>query len=181
MLSYDSTGEATPVTGEGHTNLVSGLASLPDGRVITAGYDDRVREVEGSSFTYTSRLLNVLMWKRKDNADKNNMLFRASVFSTGSQPKALATTSDKTTFVVGTDAVEAVRNNQKVADFRPAASPTAIAAADSLIAIGFGVRSKRQSPLIPGGLLTPSNFIFFRIRKFGCMIGMAGRSRRLAY
>jgi hypothetical protein len=108
-------------------------------------------------------------------------LFRASVFSTGSQPKALATTSDKTTFVVGADAVEAVRNNQKVADFRPAASPTAIAAADSLIAIGFGVRRKRQSPLIPGGLLTPSNFIFFRIRKFGCMIGMAGRSRRLAY
>jgi len=113
VLSYDSTGEATPVTGEGHTNLVSSLASFPDGRVITAGYDDRVREVEGSSFT-------------------------ASVFSTGSQPKALATTSDKTTFVVGADAVEAVRNNQKVADFRPAASPTAIAAADSLIAIGFG-------------------------------------------
>jgi len=118
VLSYDSTGEATPLTGEGHTNLVSGLASTPDGRVFTAGYDDRVREVDGISFT-------------------------SSVFSTASQPKALAATSDNTTFVVGTDAVEAVRNNQKVADFRPGANPTAIAAAGSLVAIGFADQKVR--------------------------------------
>lgn len=42
--------------------------------------------------------------------------------------------------MVGTDAVEAVRNNQKVADFRPGANLTAIAATGSLVAIGFAVR-----------------------------------------
>jgi len=114
VLSYDLTGEATPVAGQGHTNLVSGFASTPDGKVFTVGYDDCVREVEGDSFT-------------------------ASVFSTGSQPKGLATASDNTVFVVGIDAVEAVRNNQKVAELRPGtSSPTAIAAKDSLVAIGFG-------------------------------------------
>jgi hypothetical protein len=52
VLSYDSTGEAAPLAGQGHTNLVSGLIGSPDGRLYTAGYDDRVREVEGSGFTY---------------------------------------------------------------------------------------------------------------------------------
>jgi len=119
VLSYDSTGEATPVAGQGHTNLISGLASTRDGKVFTAGYDDRVREVEGSGFT-------------------------ASVFSTGSQPKGLATTSDNTVFILGIDAVEAVRNNQKVAELRPGtSSPTAITAKDSLVAIGFGDQKVR--------------------------------------
>ncbi|KAI0300144.1 WD40 repeat-like protein [Multifurca ochricompacta] len=118
VFSYDSTGAATPLTGQGHTNLVSGLTSTPDGRVFSAGYDDQVREVEGSSFT-------------------------ASAFSTGSQPKTLATTSDNTVFVVGVDTVEAVRNNQKVTDLRPGASPTAIAATGSLVAIGFGDQKVR--------------------------------------
>jgi hypothetical protein len=87
--------------------------------------------------------------------------------------------------VVGTDTVEAVRNNQKVTDFRPGANPTAIAAAGSLVAIGFAVRSTiPQSPLMSGCLLTrppPSFFFFFRIRKFGCTTGMARPSRRLAF
>jgi hypothetical protein len=71
--------------------------------------------------------------------------FSESVFITGSQPKALAATSDNTVFVVGVDTVEAVRNNQKVAELRSGggassgASATAIAAAGSLIAIGSGV------------------------------------------
>jgi len=50
--------------------------------------------------------------------------------------------------VVGVDAVEAIRNHQKVADLRPwggSTNPTAIAATDSLVAIGFSV-----SPCIPG-------------------------------
>lgn len=136
VLSYVPTGEAAPLTGQGHTNLVSGLIGTPDGRVFTAGYDDRVREVEGSNFT-------------------------ESVFITGSQPKALAATSDNTVFVVGVDTVEAVRNNQKVAELRSrggasasASSATAIAAAGSLIAIGFGVGWQQSSPRMPGCLLT---------------------------
>ncbi|KAI9438566.1 WD40 repeat-like protein [Lactarius indigo] len=122
VLSYDSTGTASPLAGQGHTNLVSGLASTPDGRVFSTGYDDRVREVEGSQFT-------------------------ASVFSTASQPKTLAAAKDGTIFVLGVDGVEAVRNHQKVADLRPwgggATNPTAIAATDSLVAIGFGDQKVR--------------------------------------
>ncbi|KAH9003360.1 WD40 repeat-like protein [Lactarius hatsudake] len=122
VLSYDPTGTASPLAGQGHTNLVSALASAPDGRVFSTGYDDRVREVEGSQFT-------------------------ASVFSTASQPKTLAAAKDGTIFVLGVDAVEAVRNYQKVADLRPwgggATIPTAIAATGSLVAIGFGDQKVR--------------------------------------
>lgn len=89
--------------------------------------------------------------------------FSESVFITGSQPKALAATSDNTVFVVGVDSVEAVRNNQKVAELRSGggassassgASATAIAAAGSLIAIGSGVGWQQSSPCMPGCLLT---------------------------
>jgi WD40 repeat protein len=121
VLSYDSTGTASPLAGQGHTNLVSGLASTPNGKVFSTGYDDRVREVEGSQFT-------------------------ASVFSTASQPKTLAAAKDNTIFVVVVDAVEAIRNHQKVADLRPwgsTTSPTAIAATGSLVAIGFGDQKVR--------------------------------------
>ena len=88
-----------------------------------------------------------------------SLSFSESVFITGSQPKALAATSDNTVFVVGVnDTVEAVRNNQKVAELRQSggasASATAIAAAGSLIAIGFGV-----GPRMPGCLLTPRAFL----------------------
>jgi WD40 repeat protein len=70
--------------------------------------------------------------------------------------------------VVGVDTVEAVRNNQKVAELRSGganrassgASATAIAAAGSLIAIGFGVgwQWQQSSPRMPGRLLTPRAF-----------------------
>jgi hypothetical protein len=107
--------------------------------------------------------------------------------------------------------VEAVRNNQKVAELRPSggasassgASATAIAAAGSLIAIGFGVGRQQSSPRMPGCLLTPRAFlsslihpssmtsiltvffyfilIFPRIRRFGCTIGTESRSRKLEF
>jgi hypothetical protein len=110
------------------------------------------------------------------------MYFRASVFSTASQPKALTATSDNTTFVVGSDAVEAVRHNQKIADFRPGVNPTAISAVGSLLAIGFGVRNKTGQSAHAGVFAHPRHLsIFFRIRKFGCMTGMARRSKRLAF
>jgi len=126
--------------------------------------------------------------KKKENADEtlHTLFHRSSVFSTASQPKALAATSDNTTFVVGTDTVEAVRNNQKVADFRPGANPTAIAAAGSLVAIGFAVRGTMPKVRSCRGVCSPSPlphlfFFFFRIRKFGCTTGMARRSGRLAF
>ena len=87
MLSYDSTGEAASLTGQGHTNLVSGLIGTPDGRVFTAGYDDRVREVEGSNFTYVSisailrlrLLLHALMAETKKKLNANEILYSLTV------------------------------------------------------------------------------------------------------
>ena len=42
------------IQGKGHSNLVSGLAVAPGGKVFSAGYDDQVREIDtnGSSFVY---------------------------------------------------------------------------------------------------------------------------------
>jgi hypothetical protein len=197
VLSYDSTGTASPLAGQGHTNLVSGLASSPDGNVFSTGYDDRVREVEGSHFTYIVSFLHISD-NGKLNPNNNNTIYytsRSSVFSTASQPKTLAVAKDSTIFVVGVDTVEAIRNHQKVADLRPwgdATNPTAIAATGSLVAIGFGV-----SPCMPGGrawltssFITTVNLFFsflllcsllvYRIRRFGSTTGMARRSRRLA-
>lgn len=55
VLSYhNSTGESTIVEGVGHTNLVSGLAtSHADGKIYSAGFDDRVREIESDGKVYT--------------------------------------------------------------------------------------------------------------------------------
>jgi len=65
----------------------------------------------------------------------------------GEQFDLLATDArESAIFVVGLDAVEAIRNNQKVADLRPwgvATKPTAIAATGSLVAIGFGDQKVR--------------------------------------
>lgn len=57
ILSYDAQGEASYVQGQGHTNLVSSLTSGADGKVYTAGFDDRVREVEGQGFVYVQTSL----------------------------------------------------------------------------------------------------------------------------
>ena len=190
MLWYDSTGTASPLAGQGHTNLVSGLASSPDGNVFSTGYDDRVREVEGSHFTY---IVSFLLISDDDNGklnpnNNNTILYytsRSSVFSTASQPKTLAVGEDSTIFVVGVDTVEAIRNHQKVADLRPwgdATNPTAIAATGSLVAIGFGV-----SPRMSGGraLLTLSSFIttvnlfFFWVPSW--YIGSEGSALRLGW
>ena len=65
LLSYDSTGTASPLAGQGHTNFVSGLASTPDGKVFSTGYDDRIREVEGSQFTYISAFLLLITEKKR--------------------------------------------------------------------------------------------------------------------
>ena len=54
VLSYDpSSGEASSVGGQGHTNLVAAMVTSADGneKVYSAGFDDRLREVEGGEFT----------------------------------------------------------------------------------------------------------------------------------
>jgi WD repeat-containing protein 1 (actin-interacting protein 1) len=60
-------------------------------------------------------------------------------FSAASQPKSLAVASDGTVFIVEPNGIEAVRSNQKVAELKTKASPSAVAASQNIIAIGMEV------------------------------------------
>ncbi|KAI0631116.1 WD40 repeat-like protein [Trametes polyzona] len=99
------------VSGEPHTTLVSGLGVAQGGKVFSVGYDDRLREIEGSSFTPAS-------------------------FWTAAQPRAVAVGGDETVFVLETEKVEAVRSNQKVFDLPLKYSASAIAASGNVVAVG---------------------------------------------
>ncbi|KAL1949187.1 hypothetical protein VTO73DRAFT_10993 [Trametes versicolor] len=99
------------VGGDAHTTLVSGLGAAQDGKVYSVGLDDQLRELEGTSYT-------------------------AARFSTATQPKAVAVGGDATVFVLETASVEAVRSNQKVFDLPLKYTPSAIAAAGSVVAVG---------------------------------------------
>lgn len=52
VLSFSATGDATPIGGDGHSSLVTSLSSGKDGKVFSAGYDDRLREMDGLTFTF---------------------------------------------------------------------------------------------------------------------------------
>ncbi len=65
----------------------------------------------------------------------------AARFSTAAQPKSVAVGADATVFVLETTSVEAVRSNQKVFDLPLKYTPSAIAAAGSVVAIGGEVCS----------------------------------------
>ncbi|CAL1699521.1 unnamed protein product [Somion occarium] len=105
------------VHGEGHSTFVSSLAvtETADGaQVYSAGYDDRVREV-----------------------DLQGNEFVPAVYSTTSQPRSLAASSDNTLFIAETSSIEAVRSNQKVFELSSSGfTPSSIAAAGSVVAVG---------------------------------------------
>jgi len=116
VLSYnvDSTSPSDAVQlvgGTLHTSLVSGMATASSGKVFTAGYDDHIREIEGSTYT------------------------PASIPSL-SQPKSVAVTSDETVFVAGITSVEAIRNNQRVFELKPSYAPSAVGAGGLVVAVG---------------------------------------------
>ncbi|KAJ7204799.1 WD40 repeat-like protein [Mycena pura] len=116
-----ASGEAMSVLGPGHTSIVVGLAAGSSGKVFSAGYDDRVREI---------------------GAGGPSASFSDASIATASQPKSIAsaTDGDGTVFVVESGGgVEAIRNNQKVAHlpathFTP--STVGVSAGGKLVAIG---------------------------------------------
>ncbi|RPD75554.1 WD40 repeat-like protein [Lentinus tigrinus ALCF2SS1-7] len=99
------------VGGDAHASLVAGLGVSPAGTVHSIGYDDRLREIDGKNYT-------------------------PAIFSTAAQPKAIAVGGDSTVFVAEVDKIEAVRSNQKVFDVALKYTPSAIAAAGNLVAVG---------------------------------------------
>ncbi|RDX44431.1 WD40 repeat-like protein [Lentinus brumalis] len=99
------------IGGDAHASLVAGLGVSPAGTVHSVGFDDRLREIDGNSFT-------------------------PATFSTGAQPKAVAVGGDSTVFVAEVDKIEAVRSNQKISELALKYSPSAIAAAGNVVAVG---------------------------------------------
>ncbi|KAJ6627956.1 WD40-repeat-containing domain protein [Mycena sp. CBHHK59/15] len=106
-----ASGEAAAVPGDGHTSIVVGMAAASDGKIFSAGYDDRVREIGGARFT-------------------------AASVSTAAQPKAIAAAADGTVFVVEASGVEAIRANQKVAHVTTKYTPSAVAPAGRSLLLG---------------------------------------------
>lgn len=51
VLSFSADGEASHVGGDSHLSLVTSLSSGKDGKVFSAGFDDRLREIDGRNFT----------------------------------------------------------------------------------------------------------------------------------
>ena len=51
ILSFSAAGEASHIGGDGHLSLVTSLSSGKDGKVFSAGFDDRLREIDGPTFT----------------------------------------------------------------------------------------------------------------------------------
>ncbi|KIP12112.1 hypothetical protein PHLGIDRAFT_27517 [Phlebiopsis gigantea 11061_1 CR5-6] len=112
VLSFSGS-EYKYADGPGHSNLVVGITSAPDGKVFSAGYDDQIRELSPETVSFV----------------------QASC-PTATQPKSLAVAGDSTLFVAETDLVEAIRSNQKVYEVKPSFSPSAVAATGSTVAIG---------------------------------------------
>ncbi|CAK5280612.1 unnamed protein product [Mycena citricolor] len=106
-----SSGETKAVHGQGHTGLVVGLASGSNGKIFSAGFDDRLREIQAASFTEAS-------------------------IGTASQPKAIAVAADGTVFVAEAGGVEAVRDNQKVTHLATKFVPSAVGTSASVVAVG---------------------------------------------
>ncbi|KAF7325637.1 WD40 repeat-like protein [Mycena kentingensis (nom. inval.)] len=105
-----ASGEVAPVSGDGHTNIVVGLAAS-DGKVFSTGFDDRVREIASTSFVNAS-------------------------IGTAAQPKMIAAAPDGTAFVVEASSVEAFRGNQKVATLTTKFDASAVGAASGVVAVG---------------------------------------------
>ncbi|KAI0078358.1 WD40 repeat-like protein [Panus rudis PR-1116 ss-1] len=112
ILSFSGT-EYSVVEGQGHSTIISGLVAGPDGNVFSTALDDQVKEVDVSGNTFIQ-----------------------AKYSTASQPRSLALTSDSTLFIAEIAAIEAIRSNQKVHELKPAYTPSSIAASGSIVAVG---------------------------------------------
>ncbi|KAG6377576.1 WD40-repeat-containing domain protein [Boletus reticuloceps] len=105
------------VQGEGHTSLVSSMTTSASGQVYSAGFDDKLREVDPAAG------------------------FTPSALSLGGQPTSLASTADGTLFVIqaektGKNTLQAVRHNQTVYTLQPAYKAVSVAASGNVVVVG---------------------------------------------
>ncbi len=116
LCAWDSTkGSAENVDGNGHTNIISGLAATSGKhpQIYSVGWDDALRSVDMSAKTFTGQSTHL-----------------------SSQPKALTCTADSMVVVAQLESVIVFSNGEEVGELALKASPTSLAANGSTVAIG---------------------------------------------
>lgn len=107
------TGTAAYIDGPGHTNYVSAIATAPEGRLYSVGWDDCLRSIDPSANVFTG-----------------------SATSTDGQPRGVAASSSGFAVVATHKGVQTFIDGQKKKDIQfKSMSPTAIAANEDLIAV----------------------------------------------
>jgi WD repeat-containing protein 1 (actin-interacting protein 1) len=116
LCAWDSAkGTGENVDGDGHTNIISGLAAT-SGRhpqVYSVGWDDTLRSVDVSAKTFTGKSTHL-----------------------SSQPKALTCTADSVVVVAQLESVIVLSEGEEVGELALKASPTSLAASGTTVAIG---------------------------------------------
>ena len=125
LCSWDtSKGAAETIEGNGHTNIISGLAATPSStkhaQVFSAGWDDTLRTIDASARTFTGASTKL-----------------------SSQPKALTCTSDALVVVAQAESVIVYRDGEEDGELPLKSSPSALAATGNTVAIGADDSSLR--------------------------------------
>lgn len=130
LCAWDApTGTAETIEGEGHTNIISGLATTSGKhpQVYSVGWDDSLRIVDASAKTFIGKSTHL-----------------------SSQPKALTCTSDSLVVVAQQESVIVYRDGEEDGELPLTSSPTALAASGSTVAIGASDSSLRLFTVTPG-------------------------------
>ena len=117
LCAWDTTtGDAEKVEGEGHTNIIAGLAashSINHDQLYSVGWDDCLRAIDVRAKT-----------------------FKGPSTKLSSQPKALTCTADAMVVVAQMESVIVFCDGQEVGELPLKSSPTSLAATSSIVAIG---------------------------------------------
>lgn len=123
-------GTAETVEGDGHTNIISGLAATTSDKnpqVFSVGWDDKIRTVDAGA-----------------------KVFQGSATSLSSQPKAITCTSDSMVVVAQLESVIVYRDGEEDGELPLKSSPSALAANGTTVAIGGSDSSLRLYTVAPG-------------------------------
>ena len=118
LCAWDTAhGTAETIEGDGHSNIISGLAASPSKsphpQLYSVGWDDTLRSVDISAKTFAGTSTKL-----------------------SSQPKALSCTADSMVIVAQLESVIVYHDGDEVGELPLKSSPTSLAAAGSTVAIG---------------------------------------------
>ncbi|KIX03938.1 ribosomal protein S18 [Rhinocladiella mackenziei CBS 650.93] len=131
LCSWDAaSGDAETIEGDGHTNIISGLAATLSGqhpRIYSVGWDDSLRTVDVGARTFTGKPTQL-----------------------SSQPKALTCTSDSLVVVAQLESVIVYKDGEEDGELPLKSTPTSLASTAGTVAIGSQDSSLRLFSVVPG-------------------------------